>query len=88
MLLHICVFSYVRYLFYTDTDTLYSRIYESTEESDSFSALWRYQTRLSLKHLSCSAQTKSHKILNKFLEQVNDNNIGYLHICYIIVTYI
>lgn len=57
-------------MFYTDADTLYSRIYESTEESDSYSALWRFRTRLSLKDLLRSAQTKSHKILNKFLEQV------------------
>ena len=55
---------------YADNDVLYSKIYESEEESDAHSALWRYRTRLSLKHLLGSAQTKSYKVLNKFLEQV------------------
>ena len=61
---------YCCYCCYADTDTLYSRIYESIEESDPHSALWRYRTRLSLEHLSCSIQTRSYEILNKFLKQV------------------
>ena len=55
---------------YADTNVLYSKIYESKEEDDAHSALWRYRTRLSLKHLLGSAQTTSYKVLNKFLEQV------------------
>ena len=55
---------------YTDTNVLYSKIYESEEESDAHSALWRYRTRLSLHHLSISVQTKNYEVLNKFLKQV------------------
>ena len=61
---------YMQHLFYVDTGTLYSKVYESAEETDSFSALWRYRTRLSLEHLSYSIQSKNHIILNKFLKQV------------------
>ena len=60
----------VMFIYYPDTDVMYSKIYESKEESDSYSALWRYRTRLSLMHLLGSTQTKNYKILNAFLEQV------------------
>ena len=68
------------YLCNADANTLYSKIYEITEEKDTdkenkekddrYSALWRYRTRLSLEHLSHSILSKNHKILNAFLQQV------------------
>ena len=67
---------WLEHLFYTDTDTLYSKIFESTEESDPYSALWRFRTRLSLEHLSYAVKAKSHKILDNFLKQVNNSNIS------------
>ena len=69
-ILYSIIYSIYNTLTYVDADTLYSRIYESTKETDPHSALWRYRTRLSLEHLSYSIQTKSYKILNVFLKQV------------------
>ena len=78
---------------YIDTDVLYSKIYERTGKGDSYSALWRYRTRLSLKHLSGSAETKNYKILNNFLEQVFlhkpvASHLYFMWLCMYIGTYL